>query len=280
MFDQLFLIEKAKKIRVNILKMISIAGSGHPGGSLSIVEILVYLYFYRMKVDPSHPKSPERDRFILSKGHCCPAWYAVLAEKGFFNESVLWTLRDIESILQGHPDMKKTPGVDMTSGSLGQGLSCGVGMAIGSKLSKKNFFVYVLVGDGELQSGQIWEAVLCAAKYNLNNLIVIVDNNKFQTDGKTSDIMPIEPIEDKFKSFKWFVTRINGHSFHEIHNAFEMIDKITSKPKVIIADTIKGKGVSFMENNHLWHGLAPNEEETKKAISEIIGYYYDRSTTK
>lgn len=269
--DIKLLEDKAKKLRCNIIRMIKEAGSGHPGGVLSAIDIITYLYFYRMRIDPKNPKWEDRDRFLMSKGHCCPAQYAALAERGFFPEEELWTLRDIGSILQGHPDMKKTPGIDMTSGSLGQGLSCAVGMALGGKLSKKDFRVYIMLGDGEIQSGQIWEAAMAAGNYRLDNLIAVVDNNELQCDGATCDIMDVEPIEDKFKAFGWETLRINGHKFEKIHEAFESFMAMNGKPKVIVADTIKGKGVSFMEGNHKWHGLPPTEEEACAAIDEIGG---------
>lgn len=263
--------EKARKLRCNIIRMIAEAGSGHPGGALSAVDIITYLYFYRMRIDPKNPTWEDRDRFLLSKGHCCPAQYAALAERGYFPEEVLWTLRDIGSILQGHPDMKKTPGIDMTTGSLGQGLSVAVGMALGGRLSHKNFRVYIMLGDGEIQSGQVWEAAMAAANYNLDNLIAIIDNNELQCDGATCSIMNIEPIEDKFRAFGWETTRVNGHRFEDIHRAFENSVSPNGKPKLIVADTVKGKGVSFMEGNHLWHGLPPTEEQACAAIMEIRG---------
>ncbi|MDO8685233.1 MAG: transketolase [Clostridiales bacterium] len=263
--------EKTKKIRCNIIKMITVAGSGHPGGSLSAVDIVTYLYFHRMNVDPMNPKWEDRDRFVLSKGHCCPVLYAALAEKGFLPEEELWTLRDIGSILQGHPDMRKTPGIDMTTGSLGQGLSCAVGMALGAKLRKKEYTVYAMIGDGEMQSGQIWEAAMAAGNYHLDNLTVIIDNNRLQCDGITAQIMEVEPIAQKWNAFGWETFEINGHSFEEIHEAFRKSSLREGKPSVIIADTIKGRGVSFMEGNHAWHGLPPTEEQACAAILEIRG---------
>ena len=266
---------KAKKLRCNVISMITAAGSGHPGGALSSMDLITYLYFYKMRIDPENPKWEDRDRFIFSKGHCCPAMYAALAEKGFFPEDALWTLRDLGSILQGHPDMRKTPGVDMTSGSLGQGLSCAVGMALGGKLGKRGFDVYALIGDGEMQSGQVWEAAMAAGGYELDNLTVIIDNNKLQCDGATCNIMKIEPVKDKWSAFGWEVCEIDGHSFREIDKAFDIFTPGNGKPKALIANTIKGKGVSFMENNHLWHGLPPTEEQAYAAIKEIRGEMHD-----
>ena len=270
-FDTGFLEEKARKLRCNIIKMITAAGSGHPGGSLSAVDIITYLYFYWMRIVPENPKWEDRDRFILSKGHCCPALYAALAEKGYFPEDELWTLRDIGSILQGHPDMRKTPGVDMTSGSLGQGLSCAVGMALGGKLSGKDFKVYVMLGDGEIQSGQIWEAAMAANNYSLDNLTAIIDNNRLQCDGRTSSIMKVEPIAPRWQAFGWDVAVADGHSFEDIHQTFISCNAQNGKPKMIIANTVKGRGVSFMEDNHKWHGLPLDEAQADAAIREIRG---------
>lgn len=267
--DTKFLEEKARKLRCNIIRMIARAGSGHPGGSLSAIDIFTYLYFLRMRIDPSNPTWPDRDRFILSKGHCSPALYAVLSERGYFPEEQLWTLREIGSILQGHPDMCKTPGVDMTTGSLGQGLSCGVGMALGGRLDHKNFRVYVMVSDGELQSGQVWEAAMAASQFQLDHLIVIVDNNLLQSDGVTRMIVNIEPAEKRWSSFGWEVWRIDGHRFAEIHAAFENCQTLLGKPHVIIAGTVKGKGVSFMENSVKWHSGPPSHEEEQSALSEL-----------
>jgi transketolase len=269
--DTRFLEEKARKLRRNIIRMIAAARSGHPGGSLSAIDILTYLYFLRMRIDPSNSSWPDRDRFILSKGHCSPALYAVLAERGYFPEEHLWTLREIGSILQGHPDMRKTPGVDMTTGSLGQGLSCGVGMALGGRLDHKGFRVYVMVSDGELQSGQVWEAAMAASQFKLDHLIAIIDNNLIQSDGVTRTVIDIEPAEERWSSFGWEVWRINGHSFAEIDAAFENCQALHGKPHVIIADTVKGKGVSFMENSVKWHSGPPSGEEEQAALRELSG---------
>ncbi len=266
-----FLETKARQLRCKIIRMIAAASSGHPGGSLSAIDILTYLYFTRMRIDPTYPAWPDRDRFILSKGHCSPALYAVLAERGYFAEQHLGTLRDIDSILQGHPDMKKTPGVDMTTGSLGQGLSCGVGIALGGRLNHKDFRVYVMISDGENQSGQIWEAAMAAAQFQLDHLIVVVDNNLIQSDGVTRTIINIEPAEERWRSFGWEVQRINGHNFEQIHEVFAKCQALEGKPHVIIADTVKGKGVSFMENTVKWHSGPPSREEEQAAIRELCG---------
>ncbi len=261
--------KKAKEVRIEIIKMIYQAKSGHPGGSLSAADILTVLYFDILKIDVTCPKWISRDRFILSKGHACPVWYVCLAKKGFFPEQELSKLRKIGGILQGHPDMKKVPGLDMTTGSLGQGLSAGIGMALGAKVLKLNFKTYVLLGDGELNEGQIWEAAMSANKFNLNNLIAIIDYNNLQLDGYCHEVMPIEPLKDKWISFGWIVEEIDGHNVSEILSVLERLKECQEKPTVIIAHTIKGKGVSFMENNPEWHGKAPNEEEFKLAIKEL-----------
>lgn len=263
--------EKAIELRKTILTMIHEAGSGHPGGSLSAADYVTALYFDEMNIDPENPKMQERDRFILSKGHACPVLYSVLALKSYFNFDTIYTLRKLGSILQGHPDMNKVPGVDMTSGSLGQGLSCGVGMAIGLKYDNNPGRVFVALGDGEIQEGQIWEAAETAAKYKLNNLIAIVDNNGIQNDGFTNDIMPLGNIEAKWKAFGWHVIHCDGHDMSDILRAFNDMKKIENLPICIIANTIKGKGVSFMANVPSWHGVAPNKEEFQKAIEEVKG---------
>jgi transketolase len=260
--------QMARLIRRDIVKMVHEAGSGHPGGSLSAVELVTVLYFSEMNVDPQNPKWADRDRFILSKGHACPVWYAALARKGFFPLEQLGTLRKLNSILQGHPDMNKTPGVDMTSGSLGQGLSAGFGMALGAKVTGKAFRVYVLLGDGELQEGSIWESAMAAAKYKLDNLVAIVDCNGLQVDGQCSDVMDLEPLADKWRAFKWAVRRIDGHDLDQILDAFAWARQ-QDGPVAILAETVKGKGVSFMENAVHWHGLAPNREELEAALAEI-----------
>lgn len=270
----LSLRNKTKTIRKDILEMIYSAGSGHPGGSLSIADVITVLYFHEMKIDPAHPKWPDRDRFILSKGHTCPAWYSCLAERGFFPVESLSTLRSIDSMLQGHPDMKKTPGIDFTTGSLGQGLSAGVGMALSSKMDAMSNRVYVVLGDGELNEGQVWEAVMLAAKYQLDNLVAIVDYNKLQLDGTTEEIMPLEPLSLKWKAFNWEVVSINGHDIPSILQALETAHHTKGKPTCIIAHTIKGKGISFMENQLDWHGKAPDKEQLDKALDEIGGIYY------
>ena len=264
--DQLRTI--AADIRRDIVTMVYHAKAGHPGGSLSAVELVTALYFAEMNIDPSRPDWEDRDRFILSKGHACPVVYAALARRGYFPVSELSTLRALNSRLQGHPDMKKTPGLDMTSGSLGQGLSIGVGMALGAELTGREFRVYVLLGDGELQEGMVWESAMSAAKYRLDNLVAIVDYNGLQVDGRVTDVMDIEPLRSKWAAFNWAVTEIDGHSFREILNAFNWARK-QARPSVIIAHTVKGKGVSFMENKVDWHGKAPNESQWHQALQEI-----------
>lgn len=254
------------KLRLDIIEMLHNAGSGHPGGSLSVVEILVALYFSVMHINPPNIHFPERDRFILSKGHAAPGLYAVLAERGYFNKEELSTLRKIGSRLQGHPDMKKTPGLDFSSGSLGQGLSVGCGMALIARLEKLPSRIFVLLGDGELQEGQIWEAVMSAAKYKLSNLIAIVDYNGVQLDGKVSDIMPLEPLVDKWRANSWNVLEADGHSMEDLLKKLEIAEKMKNMPTVIIAKTIKGKGVAFMENNHQWHGKSINDETYMAAM--------------
>ena len=263
--------EIAKNVRLNIVDMIYTAQSGHPGGALSAADIVTALYFDIMNFDPKNPNWPERDRFILSKGHGCPVWYACLAMKGTFPLKELKTLRQLNSILQGHPDKLKTPGVDMTTGSLGQGLSIGVGMALEAKLKNKDYFTYVVLGDGELNEGMIWEAAASAHKYHLDNLVAIVDRNRLQMDGFTRDIMPMEPLDQKFISFNWEVMTIDGHKMNEILTVLEKAKQVKGKPICIIANTIKGKCVKFMENIRVWHGKAPNEEQYKQAIACIKG---------
>lgn len=262
--------KKARNVRKNIVEMVYSAKSGHPGGSLSIADILVALYFSEVRINVNNPKDENRDRVVLSKGHCSPALYSVLAEKGFIPQEDLKTFRKIDSYLQGHPDMKKIPGVDMTSGSLGQGLSVSNGMAIAGKLDNKDYRVYCIMGDGEIEEGQVWEAAMSSSHYKLDNLCVIVDNNELQIDGKVSDVMNPHPIDKKFESFGFNVIVINGHNFEEIIDAFEKAKQTKGKPTAIIAKTIKGKGVSYMENNVGWHGKAPNEEEYNLAMSELI----------
>lgn len=242
---------------------------GHPGGSLSIADILTVLYFNELNIDEKNPKWEDRDRLVLSKGHCAPALYSVLANRGFFDKKELKTLRRLGSFLQGHPDMKKTPGVDMTTGSLGQGLSAANGMAIAAKLDNKSYRVYCILGDGEIEEGQIWEAAMASNKYKLDNLCVIVDNNNLQIDGKIEDVMSPYPIDEKFKSFGFQIIKIDGNDIDEILKAFEVAKNVKGKPTCIIAKTIKGKGISFMENKAGWHGKAPNKEEYDKAVKEL-----------
>lgn len=262
--------KRAKNVRKNIVEMVYSANSGHPGGSLSIADIMVALYFSEVNIDVNNPKNENRDRVVLSKGHCSPALYSVLAEKGFIPKEDLKTFRKIDSYLQGHPDMKKVPGVDMTSGSLGQGLSVSNGMAIAGKLDSKDYRVYCILGDGEIEEGQVWEAAMTSSHYKLDNLCVIVDNNNLQIDGKIEDVMNPHPIDKKFESFGFNVINIDGHNFEEILNAFEKAKEVKGKPTVIIAKTIKGKGVSYMEDKAGWHGKAPNEEEYNLAMNELI----------
>ena len=260
---------KAKTIRQHIIRMISQAGSGHPGGSLSAVEILVALYFHKLKVNPKDPKWPERDRFLLSKGHAAPVWYAALAEAGFFPISQLDSLRKMGSILQGHPDMKRTPGVEMSSGSLGQGLSISNGIAIAGKLDKKSYRVYTLLGDGECQEGQVWEAAMASAHYKLDNLVGLIDYNGLQIDGPIEKIMSPLPLTEKWIAFGWNVINVDGHDIKQIIEALDKAETVKGKPTMIICRTVKGKGVSFMENKHGWHGKAPSAQETETALKEL-----------
>ncbi len=270
--EKKLLSEVAAKIRADILDMLCLSGSGHPGGSLSMADVFAYLYFSgKLKLDPQNPHLADRDRIVLSKGHACPVLYAALAEKGYFEKSHLSTLRKYGSILQGHPDMNKTPGVDITSGSLGQGLSCAVGMAIGAKLDNISTHVYAIVGDGECDEGQIWEAAMAAAHYKLGNLTVILDKNGLQIDGYTKDIMNSDPMPEKWKAFGWQVIEIGGHDFEEIEAAVNRATASKDVPVCIIANTVKGKGVSFMEDRCEWHGRTPTVEEKEKALCEIYG---------
>jgi transketolase len=259
----------AATIRRDIINIVTLAGSGHPGGSLSATDILTALYFRVMRVDPKQPDWPDRDRFILSKGHACPVWYAALGERGYFDKSHFGTLRKLNSILQGHADMRKTPGVDMTVGSLGQGLSAGLGMALSGKLRSKDYHVWVVIGDGELQEGSIWEAAMAGAKWKLDNLTVILDRNRLQNDDFVDAIMPVDPVADKWRAFNWNVLEIDGHAMQDIVSALETAKTIKGKPSIIIAHTIKGKGVSFMENVPVWHGKAPSQQEAQVALAEI-----------
>lgn len=264
--------EKAIQLRQLALTMIYTAQSGHPGGSLSAADIVTAMYFRELNVDPANPKDPDRDRFILSKGHVCPIQYAALAMRGFFPMEATRTLRRYGSILQGHPDMKRCPGIDVSTGSLGQGISCGVGMALAGKRDKKAYRVFVLVGDGECQEGQVWEAAQAASKYKLDNLVVLVDNNRLQNDGPCDQIMPTRDLAKKFEAFGFDTQRIDGHSMAQI---LEALDRVRHRrdglPSCIVCDTVKGKGVSFMENVVSWHGTAPNEQQYLQAIREIEG---------
>ena len=262
----------AKEIRKDIVMMLTESASGHPGGSLSAVEILTTLYFNEMNVDPRDPKNPKRDRFVLSKGHAAPVLYSTLVEKGFFEKSELMKLRKIGSILQGHPNMNYVPGVDMSTGSLGQGISTAVGMVLAGKLDNSEYRVYTLLGDGELEEGQVWEAAMSAAHYKLGNLTAFVDYNGLQIDGDISEVMNPNPIADKFVAFGWNVIALeDGHDLEAIKNAIEEAKKVIDKPTVIVCKTIKGKGVSFMENQAGWHGTAPNKEQCDLALKEIGG---------
>lgn len=263
--------DTAVNVRQDIIEMLTASASGHPGGSLSAVEILTALYFHEMRVDTKNPKDENRDRFVLSKGHAAPALYSVLAEKGFFDKSELNNLRKLGSILQGHPNMNYVPGVDMSTGSLGQGISAAVGMAIAGKLDNKDYRVYTLLGDGELEEGQVWEAAMAAAHYKLDNLTAFVDHNGLQIDGKCEDVMSPEPVSNKFRAFNWNVIDVDGHSFEQIIAAIEEAKKTADKPTMIVCQTVKGKGVSFMENEAGWHGTAPSKEQCEQAIKEITG---------
>lgn len=256
-------------LRKHIIEEVFSSQSGHPGGSLSCADILTVLYFKEMRVDPKNPKWEDRDRFVLSKGHCSPALYAALAERGFFPKEELVKFRKIDSFLEGHPSMKYVPGVDMSTGSLGQGISTAVGMAIAGKLDKKDYNVFAILGDGEIQEGQVWEAFMSAAHYKLDNLIAFLDHNGLQIDGKISDVMSPEPVDEKIKAFGWHVIVIDGHDFEQIINAIDEAKKTKGKPTMIIAETVKGKGVSFMENQAGWHGSAPNKEQRDIAIAEL-----------
>ncbi len=268
--DQIKELKKCSVIlRKHIIEQVYNAQSGHPGGSLSCADIITVLYFNVMRVDPKNPQWEDRDRFVLSKGHCSPALYAALAEKGFFPKEELPKFRRIDSFLEGHPSMRYVPGVDMSTGSLGQGISAAVGMAIAGKIDNKDSNVYALIGDGETQEGQVWEALMAAAHYKLDNLIVFLDHNHLQIDGNISDVMSPEPVEEKFKAFGWKVVAINGHDHLQIIEAINEAKKSKGKPTMIVAETIKGKGVSFMENEAGWHGVAPDREQAEKAKAEL-----------
>ena len=267
--NKLELMKTANEIRKGIVTALHSAKAGHPGGSLSATEIFTYLYFEEMNVDPKDPKKADRDRFVLSKGHTAPGLYSTLAQKGFFPKEDLVTLRHTGSYLQGHPDMKHIPGVDMSSGSLGQGISAAVGMAIAGKLDNADYRVYTLLGDGEIQEGQVWEASMLAAHRKLDNLVVIVDNNNLQIDGAITEVNSPYPIDKKFEAFNFHVINIDGNDFDQIDAAFKEAKTVKGQPTAIIAKTVKGKGVSFMENQVGWHGNAPNDEEYKIAMEEL-----------
>ncbi len=260
---------KACKVRMGIIEGVFNAKSGHPGGSLSIADILTYLYFNEMRIDPKNPQDENRDRFVLSKGHTAPALYACLAHRGFFPVEELKTLRKTGSMLQGHPSMRKTPGVDMSTGSLGQGISTAAGMALGAKISGKDFRVYTVLGDGEIQEGQVWEAAMYASAKGLDNLVAVIDNNNLQIDGTVAQVNSPYPIPEKFKAFGWNVLEICAHSFDEIEAAFASAKEFKGKPTAIIAKSVKGKGVSFMEDQCSWHGKAPAAEEYEQAMKEL-----------
>ncbi|MGN0551781.1 MAG: transketolase [Oscillospiraceae bacterium] len=259
----------ACKVRMGVIEGVFNAKSGHPGGSLSISDVLTYLYFAKLNVDPKNPKWADRDRFVLSKGHCAPALYSVLAERGFFDKSELKSLRHIGAMLQGHPDMKGTPGIDMSTGSLGQGISAAAGMALGGKLSSAAYKVYAILGDGEIEEGQVWEAAMFAAHNKLDNLVAVIDNNGLQIDGKITDVCSPMPITDKFEAFGWHVITMDAHDFDDIERAFDEAEKINGKPVAIVMSSVKGKGVSFMENQVGWHGTAPNAEQYAQAMDEL-----------
>ncbi len=267
--NTLELKKMANEIRKGIVTAVHSAKAGHPGGSLSAADIFTYLYFEELNVDPKNPKKPDRDRFVLSKGHTAPGYYAALAHRGFFPVEDLTTLRHLGSYLQGHPCMQETPGVDMSSGSLGQGISAAVGMAIAGKLDDASYRVYTLLGDGELQEGQVWEASMLAAHRKLDNLVVIVDNNGLQIDGNVADVNSPYPIDKKFEAFNFHVINIDGHDFDQIRAAFEEAKTVKGRPTAIIAKTVKGKGVSFMENQASWHGTAPNDEQYAIAMADL-----------
>ena len=267
--DKLELQKVANEVRKDIVTAVHAAKAGHPGGSLSAADIYTYLYFEEMNIDPKDPKKADRDRFVLSKGHTAPGYYSTLAHRGFFPVEDLTTLRKVGSYLQGHPDMKHIPGVDMSSGSLGQGISAAVGMAISAKLSDDDYRVYTLLGDGEIQEGQVWEASMLAGHRKLDNLVVIVDNNNLQIDGKITDVNSPYPIDKKFEAFNFHVINIDGNDFDQIEAAFKEARKTKGMPTAIIAKTIKGKGVSFMEDQAGWHGKAPNDEQYAQAMEEL-----------
>ena len=263
----------AAEIRCGIIKAIHTAGSGHPGGSLSAADIVTALYFDEMNVDPKDPKMKGRDKFILSKGHAGPVQYSALAVKGYYPMEDFMTLRKLGSKFQGHPDMHKVPGIEMSTGSLGQGISAAGGMALANKLDNDPGRIYVLLGDGEIQEGIVWEALMSAAHYKLDNMVAILDHNGLQIDGKNEDVMTVAPVVEKFQAFGWNVIQIDGHDFKQILDAFKQARACKGRPTMIVAETIKGKGVSFMENNAGWHGKAPDEEQTKQALAELGGEF-------
>lgn len=268
--DNLQLKIKANQVRQGVIEAVHAAKSGHPGGSLSAADMFTFLYFEEMNIDPQNPKKDDRDRFVLSKGHTAPGLYSALANRGFFPVEDLKTLRHVGSYLQGHPDMKHIPGVDMSSGSLGQGISAAVGMALAAKMDNKKHRVYTLLGDGELQEGQVWEASMFAAARKLDNLVVIVDNNGLQIDGNIADVCSPYPIDEKFKAFGFNVVEIDGHDFDQIREALNNAKNTKGCPTVVIMKTVKGKGVSFMENQASWHGTAPNDEQYAQAMDELV----------
>ena len=259
----------ANHVRQGVIEGVYHAKSGHPGGSLSIADTLTYLYYNEMKVDPANPKWEERDRLVLSKGHCCPALYSVLAEKGYFDKSELKSLRHVGAMLKGHPDMKHIPGVDMSSGSLGQGISAACGIALAGKLKKADWRVFTILGDGEIEEGQVWEAAMFAAHHKLDNLVAVVDNNNLQIDGRVSDVCSVYPIDEKFRAFGWEVFTADAHDFDSLDAAFTAATAVQGKPAVIIQKSVKGKGVSFMEDQAGWHGKAPSQEQYEQAMAEL-----------
>lgn len=267
--DTKALEERAKVIRRHVIRMIAKASSGHPGSSLSTIDLLVALFYNKLRHNPKLPKWPDRDRFVLSKGHACPALYAILAERGYFGIDKLDTLRQFGSILQGHPCMKTTPGIEISGGSLGQGLSVGLGIALAAKIDKKDFRTYVMLGDGEIEEGQVWEAAMAASHYKADNLCAIIDQNGLQIDGFIHEVMSSYPIPDKWRGFGWHVIEINGHDYPSILKAYDDAEKVKGQPTVIVAKTVKGKGVSFMENQVEWHGKAPAKEEVERALAEL-----------
>ena len=262
----------AADIRLGIVEAVHSAKSGHPGGALSSADILACLYFSQMRINPSNPQDPDRDRFVLSKGHSCPGLYSALALRGYFDVKELKGFRHLNSLMQGHPDMKNIKGVDMSAGSLGQGISAACGMALAAKISNKDYRTYVIIGDGESQEGQVWEATMFAAHYKLDNLCLIVDNNGLQIDGRVADVMNTMPYESKFEAFGWHVITVDGHDIEAILNALKEAETVKGQPTVIVAKTTKGKGVSFMEDQAGWHGKAPNDEQYEQAVKELTEY--------